>query len=171
MLEMNNMIYQAAKFVLLIVLQLVLVSNLELFGYSSPYIYILFIISFPIEADRSLLIFLAFLLGLFIDIWSNSGGAHAGASVLIAYLRPFLLKFSFGISYEHHNIKLANAEFKNLFPFLASSILIHHFTLFALENFSTHLFLHTLKSSIITTIFTGIILYAIIVIFSKTSRR
>lgn len=171
MIEMNNIVSQAAKFILLISIQLLIVNNIELFGYSSPYIYILFIITFPLEANRNLLIFLGFLLGLCMDIWSNSGGIHAGACVLIAYLRPYLLKFSFGISYEYHNINIAKAEFKKQMLYLLSIIFIHHFTLFALENFSTALLLHTLKSSLITGIFSSTLIYCIIIIFSKTSKK
>lgn len=171
MIEMNSILFQTTRFIVLIILQFFLFNNLELFGYSSPYIYILFIITYPIEADRTLLIFLGFLLGLIIDILSNSGGVHAGASVLIAFIRPLLLKFSFGISYEHHNIKLAKSAFKNQIIFLLSIIFIHHFTLFSLENFSINLLVPTFKSSIITTIFTGIIIYSIIVIFGKPSKK
>lgn len=171
MMEMNNILSQIFRFILLVTIQIVIVNNVQLFGYSSPYIYLLFIIGFPLNVNRNLLIILGFILGLCIDIWSNSGGVHAGATVLIAYLRPYLLKFSFGVSYEHNNIKLAQAEFKQQISYIFLMVFIHHWTLFALENFSTKLLLQTLESTVITSIFSIILIYSIIILFSRAPKR
>lgn len=171
MMEMNNIITQIFRFILLVTIQVVLVSNVQLFGYSSPYIYILFLIGFPLNVNRNLFIILGFLLGLCIDIWSNTGGVHAGASVLIAYLRPFLLKISFGVSYEHNNIKLVQAEFKQQIVYLFFMVFIHHLTLFALENFSTKLLLQTLESTAVTSIFSIVLIYSILILFSRPPKR
>lgn len=170
-MEMNNIITQIFRFILLVTIQVVLVSNVQLFGYSSPYIYILFLIGFPLNVNRNLFIILGFLLGLCIDIWSNTGGVHAGASVLIAYLRPFLLKISFGVSYEHNNIKLVQAEFKQQIVYLFFMVFIHHLTLFALENFSTKLLLQTLESTAVTSIFSIVLIYSILILFSRPPKR
>ena len=168
---MNNIATQAFRFILLLVVQILIMNNIQLFGYSSPYIYILFIIGFPLTGNRNLLIFLGFILGLSVDIYSNSGGVHAGASVLIAYLRPFLLKFSFGVSFEHNNIKFTQAELKQQMLYLFSMVFIHHFVLFALENFSVQLLIQTLESTLVSSIFSGILIYCIIIIFSRIPNR
>lgn len=171
MVETNNIATQVFRFFLLVAVQLLVISNMHLFGYSSPYIYLLFIIGFPLNTNKSLLIFLGFILGLCIDIWSNSGGVHAGATVLVAYLRPLLLKFSFGVSYEHNNIKFTQAEVRQQILYLLSMVFIHHFVLFLLENFSTKLLLQTIQSTIITSIFSSILIYCIIILFSRIPKR
>lgn len=168
---MNNILSQIFRFILLVTIQIVIVNNVQLFGYSSPYLYLLFIIGFPLNVNRNLLITLGFILGLCIDIWSNSGGVHAGATVLVAYLRPYLLKFSFGVSYEHNNIKLSQAEFKQQISYIFLMVFIHHLTLFALENFSTKLLLQTLESTVITSILSIVLIYSTIVIFSRAPKR
>lgn len=170
-MEVNNILTQIFRFILLVAIQIIIVNKVQLFGYSSPYLYLLFIIGFPLNINRNLLIILGFILGICIDIWSNSGGVHAGATVLIAYLRPYILKFSFGVSYEHNNIKLVHAEFKQQIVYLFSMVFIHHFTLFTLENFSTNLLLQTLESTLVTSIFSIILIYSIIKLFSRAPKR
>lgn len=170
-MELNNILKQAFRFIILLAVQILIMNNIKLFGYSSPYIYIIFILGFPLNTNKNLLIILGFLLGLCMDIYSNTGGIHAGASVLIAYLRPTLLKLSFGVSFEHNNIKLIQAEFKQQMIYLVSMVFIHHLTLFTLENFSIKLFLQTLESTIVTSILSGILIYCIIIIFSRIPNR
>ncbi|HLS12439.1 MAG TPA: rod shape-determining protein MreD [Flavobacteriaceae bacterium] len=168
---LNNVLIQVFRFIILLAVQILVMSNIKLFGYSSPFIYIIFILGFPLNTNKNLLIFLGFLLGLSMDIYSNTGGVHAGACVLIAYLRPTLLKISFGVSFEHNNIKLTQAEFKQQMVYLASMVFIHHLTLFALENFSIKLFLQTLESTFVTSILSSILIYCIIIIFSRIPNR
>ena len=93
---MNNAItINIARFIILILLQVLVLNNINFLGYINPYIYILFIILYPIKNNRLLFIFLSFLLGLTVDLFLDSGGVHAAACVTIAYIRPILLKFSF----------------------------------------------------------------------------
>ena len=168
---LNNVLIQVFRFIILLAVQILVMSNIKLFGYSSPFIYIIFILGFPLNTNKNLLIFLGFLLGLSMDIYSNTGGVHAGACVLIAYLRPTLLKISFGVSFEHNNIKLTQAELKQQIVYLVSMVFIHHLTLFALENFSIKLFLQTLESTFVTSILSSILIYCIIIIFSRIPNR
>lgn len=168
---MNNILTQVFRFILLLAVQIIIMNNIKLFGYSSPFIYIIFILGFPLNSNKNLLIALGFLLGLSMDIYSNTGGVHAGACVLIAYLRPTLLKLSFGVSFEHNNIKLTQAEFKQQMLYLSTMVFFHHLTLFALENFSIKLLLQTLESALVTSILSSILIYCIIIIFSRIPNR
>ncbi|NNF81959.1 MAG: rod shape-determining protein MreD, partial [Flavobacteriaceae bacterium] len=108
---MNNTITQnIIRFILLVLIQVLVLNNINFLGYINPYIYILFILLYPIQNNRLLFIFLSFLLGLFVDIFLDSGGVHAAASVFIAYFRPLFLKFAFGMSYEHQTVKIGHSE-------------------------------------------------------------
>jgi rod shape-determining protein MreD len=80
-------------------------NNMNL-GFIIPLPYILFIILYPVNGNRSGLILASFALGLMMDIFLNSGGTHATACLVLAYVRPSIFKFSFGISYEYQTIKL-----------------------------------------------------------------
>ena len=131
---MNSALYRnIMRFVLLAGLQVAILNNINFLGYINPYVYILFIMLFPIKNNRTLFIFVSFLLGLTIDIFSDSGGIHAAACVSIAYVRPVILKFSFGTVYEYQTIKFDTVEFSSKFIYIIIMTVIHHFILFSLE--------------------------------------
>ena len=81
------------RFIFLILLQVLILNNMNFSGFVNPYLYILFVLLLPFETPRWFLIFTSFLLGLSIDIFSDSLGMHAFASVSIAFLRPYVLNF------------------------------------------------------------------------------
>ncbi|MGB1450762.1 MAG: rod shape-determining protein MreD, partial [Marinirhabdus sp.] len=98
-----------ARFFTLVLVQVVVLDHINLFGYINPYLYIYFIVLYPFTGNRGLIILLGFLLGLTIDVFSDTGGVHAAATTFIAYARPAFLKISFGVSYQHNTVKLAKA--------------------------------------------------------------
>jgi rod shape-determining protein MreD len=98
------------QFIMLVLAQVAIFNNINFLGYINPYIYIIFIFLFPIKDNRLMLLLVSFLLGMTIDTFLDSGGVHAASSVLLAYSRPVLLKFSFGMLYEHQSVKFNNLE-------------------------------------------------------------
>lgn len=163
----NQILTIFGRFVILVLLQVIVLNNINLVGYINPYIYILFIVLYPLDGNKTTLIFLSFLLGLSIDIFENSGGVHAAASVFIAYVRDFVLKYSFGVSYEYNNVKLNKATVSEKITYLGSIILFHHIVLFSLEIFSFNHMLLLLKSTLFSGVFSFILIYGSIVLFSR----
>ena len=139
-------------------------------GYISPFPYILFIILYPVNGNKSGLIASSFLLGITLDLFSNSGGIHATACLVLAYLRPSLFKFAFGLSYEYQTIRLNDVVTPQRFTFILLSVIIHHFTLFILEAFQLSYILDTLITTVLSTTFT-IILCIIIIYLIKPNKR
>lgn len=158
------------RFVALVLVQVLVLNHINFLGYINPYVYILFIMLFPIKNNRLLFIFLAFVLGLSVDLFSDSGGIHAAASVAIAYIRPVLLKFSFGAMYEHQTIKFSNTEFGQRLTYFLIIILVHHLILFSLEIFNSSKIILILKKSLFSSIFTLILCLLITILFSKKSK-
>ncbi len=166
----NEILVNAARFLFLLALQIFLLNNINFLGFVNPYLYILFIIFYPLDGNKSLLIFLSFLLGLSIDIFSDTGGVHAAASVFIAYMRPLVLKFSFGISYEHNSVKIRKANLTERLAYFGSLVIMHHLMLFILEIFSfKHIFL-ILKSTLFSGIFTLFLIFISVVLFSTSKK-
>lgn len=163
----NQILTIFGRFVILVLLQVIVLNNINLVGYINPYIYILFIVLYPLDGNKTTLIFLSFLLGLSIDMFENSGGVHAAASVFIAYVRDFVLKYSFGVSYEYNNVKLYKATVSEKITYLGSIILFHHIVLFSLEIFSFNHMLLLLKSTLFSGVFSFILIYGSIVLFSR----
>lgn len=158
------------RFILLLLAQVVIFSHINFFGYISPYIYIIFILLFPIRDSRILLLVVSFLLGLLIDLFSDSGGVHAAASVTLAYARPILLKTSFGMLYEHHNIKFNSSELGNLITYVIIAALLHHFILFSLEIFNISNIILILKKTLFSSIFTILLSVLLIILFSRNRK-
>lgn len=158
------------RFFLLLAVQIIIFNNMNFLGYLSPYPYILFIILYPVNGNKSGLLVASFLLGLVMDLFSNSGGIHTTACIILAYYRPYIFKFSFGISYEYQTIKLNDVITPERFSFILLSVLIHHFTLFVLEAFKFSFFWDILLRTILSTVFT-IIVCIIIIYLIKPNRR
>ena len=164
----NSEIFQnIIRFIGLALLQVLVLNHIDFLGYINPYMYILFVILFPFTGNRTLLIFLGFLLGLTIDIFSDTGGVHAAATVAIAFIRPILLKFSFGISYEYNVIKLNQVPINERLLYISGMVIIHHLILFLLETFNFSHILLALKSTLFSSIFSILLIFCSLVLWGR----
>jgi len=159
----STLIINIFRFVSLLLLQVVLFDNIDLFGFVTPYPYILFILLYPLNSNRAGLILASFFLGLILDGFNNSGGVQAAACVSLAYFREPFLKFSFGISYEYHMMKITDKISTELLTYLSISILFHHLIFYSLEifniQFAFEILLRTVLSSALTLIFIIILIF------------
>ena len=168
---MNNaLLNNIARFILLLAAQIVIFNNFNLFGFINPFPYILFIILYPVNSNKNGLLLASFLLGITMDLFCNSGGVHAAACVTLAYLRPQIFKFAFGLSYEYQTVKLNDVLSPERFSFIVTAVIIHHVVLFFLEIFSFILILEMLFRTLLSTIFT-IILCIVIIYLIKPRKR
>jgi len=158
------------RFISLIFVQVLILNHINFLGYINPYIYILFIALFPVKNNRIVLLLLSFLLGITIDMFLDTGGIHAGACVCIAYVRPIILKSSFGMIYEHQTIRFDSVEFGSKLTYFTILTVSHHFVLFSLEIFSLSKILLILQKTLFSSIFTILLSIAITIIFSRKSR-
>jgi len=132
----NSYFIHVIRFVLLILVQVLIFNKLNFFGYINPMVYILFLYWYPIKEKRQLFLLLSFLLGFMIDIFSDTVAIHSAATVTIAYLRPTIMRFCFGMNYEFQNFKPTNSTRAQQITFLTLLIIIHHLVFFTLEIFS-----------------------------------
>ena len=168
---MNSAIFvNIARFILLLAAQILIFNNLDFLGYINPYPYILFIILYPVNGNKTGLLLASFFLGLILDMFCNSGGVHAAASLLLAYYRPYIFKFSFGLSYEYQTVKLNDVLTPERFSFLAIAVVLHHFVLFVLEVFRMSFLFEILLKTIASTIFTLIVCILIIYLIKPNKR-
>lgn len=159
-----------ARFILLLVAQVLIFNNINFFGYLNPFPYVLFIILYPVNGNKSALLLASFLLGIIMDMFCNSGGVHAAASITLAYLRPTFFRFAFGVSYEYQTVKINDKLTPERFSFILISIVTHHFVLFVLETFRLNFFFNILIQTIFSTIFTIIVSIIIIYLFKPSKR-
>ncbi|MBP6074233.1 MAG: rod shape-determining protein MreD [Flavobacterium sp.] len=167
---MNNSLLNSIRFIVFLSLQVLIFNNINLFGYINPYPYILFIILYPVNSNKSVLLLGSFFLGLFLDMFCNSGGIHTTASITLAYLRPTLFKFSFGLSYEYQTVKIADKMSPERITLLLLAIVLHHFIVFYLEYFRLGLIFTILTRTLASTLFTFAICLFIVYLI-KPNRR
>src|SRR5690242_16797386 len=125
------------RFVFLVLLQVLLLNHIQWSGYINPYAYVIFILLLPVETPRWLLMLAAFVLGITIDMFGNTGGMHAAASVLLAFARPRILKLIAPRDGYESEIRLTPyvMGFKWFITYITMSVLIHHFAYFYIEAF------------------------------------
>jgi len=148
----NYYFINVVRFTLLVLVQVLVFNNLNFFGFINPMVYILFLYWYPIKENRAAFIGLSFLLGFLIDFFSDTMAINAASTITIAYLRPAIMRFVFGVNYEFQSFKVSNATLLQQFTFLALLIVVHHLVLFTLEIFSFANLLLILKKVISTSI-------------------
>ncbi len=165
---MNNIIFSySIRFIVLVLVQVLILNQINFLGSINPYLYVIFICLFQVNNNRMVFLFLSFLLGLTIDVFSDSGGVHAAASVTIAFIRPVVLKFCFGSVYEHQTIKFKNVDFGAKIFYFIIMVLIHHLILFLFEIFNLSEILLILKKTLFSGIFTILLCVVTSIIFSR----
>ncbi len=87
-----NLLQQIYWFIGLILLQVLILNKIHILGIMTPFLYIYFLLRLPTGISRNLLLLTAFLLGICIDIFSNTPGMNAAACVGLAFIRPFFLR-------------------------------------------------------------------------------
>ena len=163
----SNFFINLLRFILLVLSQVLIFNKLNFFGYINPLVYILFIYWYPIKQNRSTFIIISFLLGLCIDVFSDTLAINAAASVTIAYLRPTIMRFVFGVNYEFQSFKLNNSTKAQQFTFLALLIILHHLAYFTLEIFSVSNSFLILQKTVTVSIATLILTLLLSTLFSS----
>ncbi len=126
-------------------------------------VYILFLYWYPIKQNRTIFIAISFLFGLTLDLFSDTLAIHTAATITIAYLRPTIMRFCFGVNYEFQSFKLSSATKAQQITFLTLLIVVHHIIFFSLEVFNFSSILLVLKKILST----GATTFVICMLFSS----
>jgi len=158
------------RFIFLILLQVWVLNNIQLGGFINPYVYILFILLLPFETPGWFVILLSFLLGLFVDMFTDTLGMHASASVFMGFLRQYVLRsISAREGYEKGTSpRISDYGFVWFFKYSLLLVFLHHLFLFTIEVFNFGTFHLVLLRTVLSTLFsTALILLSQYIIFRK----
>ncbi|MCI5777555.1 MAG: rod shape-determining protein MreD [Bacteroidales bacterium] len=167
-----NLIRLAFVLFFVLLLQIVVFDNLDFLGLCNPFIYILFILVAPFGCPTWLLMLMAGGAGLIIDVASNTPGMHAAASILIAYLRPVVLRLiAFrNTTYKEGDMPGSHAYGSMWFArYTLIIVAIHHLALFLIEQFDSFYLLPTLLR-IVLSIVASTVLIVLLENFSPATR-
>lgn len=143
-------------FIFFVALQVFILNKIQLSGYINPFMYIAFILLLPFETPRWLLLFVSFFLGSSIDIFTDTLGMHASATLFIGFLRPYILK---SIAPREGYETASMPRIKSLGPgwFIRYTLiltLLHHFFLFSVEIFRVSAIFFIFGRTILSVLFT-----------------
>ncbi len=144
--------------ILLCLLQALLLNNILLFGCATPLFFIYFALSLPRNCSRSATILWCFVMGLSVDILSNTPGVTAASMTLIGAVKPpFLEIFIQHDSEENLVASPMSIGVTQYLYYAGAMILLHNIVFFTLETFSFFNFLGWLAdvggSSALTLLF------------------
>ena len=132
-----NYLHKIGWFVGLVLLQVLILNNVHIAGYATPFLYIYLILKFESDVSRNALMLWAFFLGLSVDIFSDTPGMNASATVLLAFLRPTFLRLF--VPRDTLDALIPSIRTMGVSPFLKYlivSVLAHHAMLLTIEFFS-----------------------------------
>ena len=116
---------------------------------------------------------LGFVLGLTVDLFTGTPGLHAGATTLMAFSRPSIIKLVSG-SLKFDNIQepnLGQLDGMWFLRYVFCLVFIHHFALFFLESFSFRLIGQVLLRILLSVPVSIFLIMMILYIFKRERKR
>ena len=146
---------QFGRYAIVMLLQVLLFNQLQLWGVCHPYIYILCLLMMPITLPHSIDMVIGAVIGLVMDVFCNSLGVHMAGCILLMFIRPYLLGAIVNDKDRlNEQISLRAIGMEALIKYVVILVLVHHLTVFLLAAWSWahigYVLLETLVSSIIT---------------------
>ncbi len=154
---MVNFLHKLGWFVGMVLLQVLILNNIHLAGYATPFLYIYPILKMESTTSRNELMAWAFCLGLIVDLFSDTLGMNVIAMVWLAFMRPLFLRLF--VQRDKLEALLPGVVTMEMLPFLkyvTVSVLLHQLVLFGVEYFSLahveQLLLRVVASTLLTIV-------------------
>ena len=162
------------RFLIIFLGQIIVFNNILIFGLSAD-IYIIFLLIFPQNINKSVYYFLIFLYGIFLDSFSNSFGIITFSLLMSAYLRPYILDFSFG-NFDMRKVGkvrdyLINTTIYQKLTYISLVIFSHNFVLYFVEIFSIYKLDLILRNATISSLISITLILIILSLFYYKNER
>ncbi|MCZ8353287.1 MAG: Rod shape-determining protein MreD [Cyclobacteriaceae bacterium] len=162
-------VYRVIGFFFFLLLQVLVFRHVVLFHTAFCFIYLLFLLTQPVETNPLLNMLIAFAMGLLIDMFYDSAGLHAMASVAMMYLRGYWLnRITPQGGYERNaNPTIAANGVQWFLVYIIPLLIIHNLVLFFVEAGGFGYFWFTLLKVITSVLLTTFILVLYQLFFSR----
>ena len=134
----NNVLRVAIYCLVFLSIQVLVLNNIHFLRLATPFLYVYLILKLESDTPRNAQMLWAFFLGLAVDIYSDTPGMNAAATVLLAFVRPLLLRLF--VPRDTTDSFVPGIRTLGMAPFLkyiTASVLLHHCALLGIEFFST----------------------------------
>ena len=135
---MNNVLSNILRFIIVLLLQVFICSNIHLFGFATPALYLLALLLLPLELPKSVQYLIGFAAGFVVDMFTHTLGVNALACLVVMFVRPYLVKrLDSGKSTEGINRPVPGIkDTKWIFLYVILLSLIHQVLVIMLETSS-----------------------------------
>ncbi|MDJ0364999.1 hypothetical protein QMK33_07525 [Hymenobacter sp. H14-R3] len=166
------LVRQLLRFGIYAGVQVFIVGQLSLFGLGWCFLYLGFILFLPLSTPIALQLLLGFAMGLSMDISYDTGGLHAAAAVLLAYLRPWVLRLlTPRDGYDTQDtVNVHQMGWQWFSVYLLLLVSVHHVVYFFLELGSFQYPLRTLGRVGVSILFTSVALLIVQLLFYPVRR-
>ena len=147
-------------FAVFLLVQVVMLQHIHLFGVATPLFYVYFVLQFPRHLPKWGTLLCGFMLGLLVDIFTNTPGVAAASLTLITALQPYY----FGLFVSQEAPEDLRPALKTLGALKYSNycvplVLLYCLVFFSLEQFSFFHILHWLMCVAGSTAITLLLIY------------
>ena len=150
---------QIGRYILVMLMQVLLFNQLQLWGACHPYIYILCLLMMPITLPHSVDMLIGAAVGILMDVFCNSLGIHMAACILLMFIRPYLIgaivsdKDRLNEQISSHTIGMGA-----MIKYVVILVLLHHLTVFTLAAWSWQHMGFVLMETVVSGLLTGAII-------------
>lgn len=169
----KNILLIAIRFIILLIIQVFILNNINLFGLVEPLLYVWFILLLPLRTPKWAVLLLSFLIGFSVDVFSGQVGFHTAVSVFTGFIRPLFLGalITNQQSETHDTPTSTNMGFMPFLGYVSILTIIHTFTLIMIESFRWSEILQILLRAGLSSLCTIVLIITCDLIFFKSSKN
>lgn len=159
--------------ILLVLVQAVIFNHLVLFGCAVPMVFIFLLVRLPMSLSPTAMLSIGFLLGLAVDIFSDTLGMNALACTVLAFMRRPLFHF---LAPHEDDIMTIQPSVRTMslpayVKYLISMTGIYCLLVFTIESFGFFHPLILLLRAAASTVYSFLLLYAISTINLRSRQK
>ena len=162
------------RFLYLSLGQILIFNNFLIFG-NNLNIYLIFILIFPLNYNKSLTYFITFLFGFVLDFFSNSFGIITFSLLISILIKPYAVRFIFGY-FDVNQVRktseyISKTSFFQKSGYLLIMFIFHQFIVNFMDIFSFENIKFIINKTLISSIISVLSSYIIILIFFRKNAR
>jgi len=164
---------QIAAFFIYLFYQVLILKNIVLFDTAFCFLYVAYLFFLPVESGVLFLMFMGLLMGISVDVFYDSLGLHAFASVFVMYVRNYWLSLITPQGgYDTNDTPSIAAHGMQWFlVYTIPLVFLHHSVLFFVEAGGFGAFWFTLWKVIASTLFTTVVTVIVQYLFPSGKYR
>lgn len=151
--------------------QILFVNNINFFGLFNPKLFPIFIILYPRSISNIYLLILAFIYAFIVDAFSFTLGVGIFATVLIAFLKPYILKIMHNRMDEDATLSITLQGKNFIARYLFITLFIFHLVYFFTEIGQFYNIFYIIIKALFSTILALSLYFIFVFMFVSQSQR